>query len=465
MKLAVKIGLEVEQEVADILDSQSKILNWTYNHLLETANTLRQSYKVSLSQDTAKTLYSERGLRDLVPELKKQYPFLKTLYSSPLKNAALRLSQAITEYQKGQKGKRKNKVKWPKFRSWKRKWFSLQYDEAWKGYSLEARSLKLQLGVNAEGKRLSVMVRLVESFPIEHICVKQLRIVKESGKFYAVFTTEKEVVEVVKVEEENLPKALKLRIIALDPNHKNLAYGVGTDLRAIEIDNLRKLKHIDERIDYLKGRRDRCEKCSRLVEYKREDSTIHKHYEPSRRYKHFDKLLQKAYRVRREQTKTYLYTIANKLCKEYEVIAIGNYVPHGGGITTKMRRAMNNRSLIGWFKQIVEWVAVRSGRIYFEYEEKGTTRTCHKVDCSYVVEGGLAPDIREWICPKCQYLHIRDENAAQNGLKIVFDKLNLPRLGLALVVSERWAWQVLPSGVNALRGLDSFSKEKQLPRN
>ena len=126
---------------------------------------------------------------------------------------------------------------------------------------------------------------------------------------------------------------------------------------------------------------------------------------------------------------------------------------------------MNNRSLIGRFKQIVEWLATRSGRIYLEYEEKGTTRTCHKEGCSYVVEGGIAPDIREWICPKCQSFHIRDENAALNGLKIVFDKLNLPRLGRALAVSERWAWQVLPSGVYSLRGQGGFSQEKQLPRN
>jgi hypothetical protein len=41
-------------------------------------------------------------------------------------------------------------------------------------------------------------------------------------------------------------------------------------------------------------------------------------------------------------------------------------------------------------------------------EEKGTTRTCQLPDCGYQVEGGLDPTIREWICPRCQTLHIRD---------------------------------------------------------
>ncbi len=317
----------------------------------------------------------------------------------------------------------------------------------------------MQLGVDLEGKRLAVVLELAESFPFSQELVKGLRIIKQSNEFFAVFSIDRQLQPIQQASKTNL------RIIALDPNHKNLAYGVATDLRAISIDVLSKLKDIDERIDYLKSRRDRCEKHSRLVEYKREDGSIHKHYEPSRRYKYFDKMLQKAYLVRREQTKMYLNTCANKLCKEYDVIAIGDYAPHGGGITRKMRRAMNNRSLIGRFKQTVAWVALRSGKIYLEYEEKGTTRTCHKAECGYVVEGGLSPSIREWSCPKCNTFHIRDENAAINGLNIIFDKLKLPRLGRALAVSERWAWQVLPSGVLASRGQGGFSKEKHLPRN
>jgi putative transposase len=129
MKSVVKIGLEVTQAQAAILDSQSKIANWLYNKLLETANDLRQQYRAAPDQERRDqiglVLYTERGLRNLIPGLKREHPFLKVVYSSVLKNAALRLSKAIRDYQDGKHGRRANQVNWPTFRAWKRSWFSL----------------------------------------------------------------------------------------------------------------------------------------------------------------------------------------------------------------------------------------------------------------------------------------------------------------------------------------------------
>jgi putative transposase len=149
MRSAVKIALEVTERQAVLLDSQSKIANWLYNHLLETANSLRQQYRSSQDKLVGKALYTERGLRDLIPEFKAQYPFLETVYSSVLKNAALRLSKAIRGYQDGKYGRRARAVNWPTFRPWKRLWFSLQYDELHKGYKLSGRILTLSLGKDA----------------------------------------------------------------------------------------------------------------------------------------------------------------------------------------------------------------------------------------------------------------------------------------------------------------------------
>ncbi len=95
MKSAVKIRLLVEPQVEQTLDGQSKIANWLYNKLLETSLNLRNEYIKNQDKEVGFTLYSKRGLRDLVPELKVQAPFLKSVYSSVLKNAALRLSRAI----------------------------------------------------------------------------------------------------------------------------------------------------------------------------------------------------------------------------------------------------------------------------------------------------------------------------------------------------------------------------------
>ena len=113
MRSAVKIALEARKEQAVILDSQSKIANWLYNRLLERANDLRKRYRESQDKEVGRTLYTERGLRDLIPDLKAEHPFLKAVYSSVLKNAALRLSKAIRDYQDGKYGRRANTVPGP----------------------------------------------------------------------------------------------------------------------------------------------------------------------------------------------------------------------------------------------------------------------------------------------------------------------------------------------------------------
>jgi putative transposase len=369
MKVAIKISLLVGSQEATVLDSQSRRANWLYNHLLEQANTLRQQYRATQDKAVGKILYTERGLRNLIPDLKAQHPFLKTVYSSVLKNAALRLSKAIKDYQDGKHGRRKNHVNWPRFRAWKRTWFSLQYDEPLKGYRLSGRTLTLVLGQNATGEQLKLALELAETLPhwVNHDHIRQCRIVKEGHLYSAVFSVER-----------CLPDGKPLRpghIVALDPNHKNFAYAVDSSGKAIELDNPYFLKPLDKRIDQLKAKRDRSKKKAKHIT-RSDGSTF---WLPSRRWQYLNARLQEVYRKRREQTKQYLYTMANRLAHDYDAVGIGDYVPHGGGITRKMRRAMNNQSLNRRFKQVLAWVAFRSGKQYVEWEEDGSTRTCH--DC------------------------------------------------------------------------------------
>lgn len=440
MRSAVKLRLDVDERTVAILDSQSRIANWLYNHLLEQANLLRQEFVKSQDAAVGKTLYSQRGLRNLIPGIKEQHGFVKSLYSSVAKNVAMRLSLAIREYQKSRHGKRGKPVSWPRFRAWKRNWFSLQYEEPWKGYALSGKEIKLSLGKDDKGKQLHVALPLAEPLPAffaaEDVC--QLRITKEAARFYAVFTIERSL-----PPAQTQPPA---RVIALDPNHKNFAYGVDTLGQATEIANPYFLKPLDKQIDAIKARRDHCKAKSRQIT--REDGTTF--WLPSRRWQFFDARLQTLYFKRREQTKTYLYTIANRLLREYDAVSVGSYTPHGGGISRKMRRAMNNESLIGRFKLTLAWLANRSGRISLVWEEQGSTRTCHDCDC--VVADGLDPSVRFWICPACQRPHVRDENAAQNGLQRTLQKLSLPCSGRR-AVSARRAWRFNGLGVEETPGI------------
>jgi putative transposase len=455
IKKVIKLRLFPNQEVASTLDGQSRICNWLYNQLLDKANQLKEQFKQTQDNAASLTLYSKRGLRNQIPALKQVNPFLNVVHSSPLKNTALRLSASIQDYQKSKKGNRKGKATgWPKFRSWKKGWFSLLYDEPNKGFKVEANNLILSLGSGLDKQQRYLTIPLEKTNVLRNKPIATLRLAKQAGEFFAIFTV-----------SQTLPESKPLqRILVIDPNHKNLGTGIDNEGNVIEITAPHWLKTFDKRIDELKSKRDRCQRQSQLKEVLDEkgNPTSKQYWQASKRWEKLNAVLEKVYAKRREQTKIYGYTLANELYRHYDCIAIGDYTPRGGGLTRSMRRAMNNRSMIGRFKGTLSWVAMRSGKHYQEYDEKGTTRTCHH--CDYVVEEGLHPSIRQWICPRCQKVHHRDENAAINGfhrvLKTMREKnkaeaLSVPSSGRVSVV-KRWAWRVLPSGVQStLRGQNS----------
>ena len=283
MDSVIKIRVTLSERDQAVLDGQSRICNWAYNHLLDTARKQRQRFIETGDKEAGKTVYSKRGLRNLLPQLKKEYPFLKSVHSSPLKNAALRLSESIQAYQKSRKGRRKGKqTGWPRHRSWSEHYFSLLYDEPNKGFKVSGKDLHLSLGTEETGKRLKVEGLLeVSPLPFKDTEIRQLRIKKNHGKYFAIFTVRR---------PDPKPKAVK-RIIALDPNHKNLAYGVGSDGLALEIQNPWFLKVRQRRIDVLKARRDRCLKKS-----VRKTAKSGKHYwEPSRRWTKLQQQLEREY--------------------------------------------------------------------------------------------------------------------------------------------------------------------------
>lgn len=444
----IKVRLAPDEYTARCLDDQSRKCNSLYNMLLEQANHLKQEFKSTGNLGHAKILYSQHGLRNLVPSIKNEHPYFRSVYAAPLKNTALRLTNSIKAHQDSRKGKRPDKIGWPRFRAWKISWFSLLYDEPNKGYTIKANYLLLSLGMGINRKRNSLTISMIDAHVLEGKEIRNLRIIKEGNIFSAVFTIKRTV-----------PKTRPIKkIIAFDPNHKNLAYGVDNEGMALEIQAPYWLKIFDVRLDELKSKLDRCKQQSRLAKFIDEKGIVHQRWKTSRRYIKLRKTYDTALAKRRELTKLFCYRTANILCKQYDLIAVGDYAPNGQGLTTSMRRAMNNHSLIGRFKEVMAWVALKSGKTYQEFPEKGTTRTCHA--CGFIMQNGLAPSIRQWTCPGCALEHIRDENAACNGLKKILRNLHkeseefsspVPSSGHVLI-KERWAWRVLSSGAITRHG-------------
>lgn len=121
--------------------------------------------------------------------------------------------------------------------------------------------------------------------------------------------------------------------------------------------------------------------------------------------------------------KDFLHKEANKLVREYGTIIVGDVSP--SKLTqTKMAKSVNDAS---WatFKTMLRYKSVMNGGRMIEVNEAYTTQTCSS--CGTMPASrprGIAGlGIREWQCCDCGAVHDRDQNAAQNILRIGLDTL------------------------------------------
>jgi len=394
-----------ESDIA-ILESQSRIAHTLYNKLLDSVKLEIDFFKTNNIKNKFNP-FNSFDLRNQVPLIKKESPVFCTLYSSIAKNVSFRLSDGINRFLDCRKHPERypNTVGFPKFRSWKRKgFFSMKYEDPMVGYKIKDNKLLLSFGKDIEGKRIKIEVSFNRTFKLDLKTICTLEIIKRKGKYFACFAC----------KVPDLEKKPIKRIIAFDPNHKNLAVGYSSNQESIEIQNLYYQKIFDKRIDAIKSKRDQYNKGSR-------------------RWIYLNQRISRLETVQREQIKVGLRTISNVLCADYDLIAVGDYIPSKGKYK-QMNRAMLNQTHIGEFRRILEHTCNRSGKHYMAYDEYRTTKTCSA--CGFV-GNSLDPSVREWTCEACGEFHLRDENAAQNGYRIITKEKQLPCSG-HLDILSRW---------------------------
>src|SRR4051812_25454590 len=434
---AKKMEVFFKKEDEWILDGQSKICNWLYNQLLDACQKDYQENNNSLK------LLEGRNLRNYGVSLKEKHPFLNTVFSSVLKEPSTRLLKAYKSLFKGD-------TKYPHFRSWKKKWFSLVYDEPNKGWEIQHNGTQLSISLGnipdmptEKGKRNpSVTGRLKEKVTLSKgEMFKTLSLCKQQGnRFYAVFTVErcskqemeykvamslyrkqchlakkenhKEKPKKPEIQEEKIVIPDDVKWIALDPNHKNFFVGVDFEGNSIEFKKLQMIKYWDKKIDEMKSLRDVCEKKYR----KRKTKHGNSYTVQSPRWNRLNRALTIAYNKRREQIKTSLYSIAHALYRRYDLVMIGDYTPTNGTAPfDHMKRSMLNQEKIGEFRRILEWVAAKRQKYYLMANERNTTKEC--CVCGHMEK--KEPDVRSFICIECGTEMLRDANSSVNiGKKV-----------------------------------------------
>lgn len=384
-----KIRLILSEGDRKILDSQSRMCNKLYNLLLE---------KAIEDKENGYPLLKGRNLRDKVVELKQEHRYLYSVHSSPLKNTGLRLKKAFENMYKLQNS-------YPNYKSFQNEWFSLYYDEPKKGIKIKNRKIRISLGYKLDNdglkQRLFINASLGEKIDLRNKTgeIKNYRIMKEYEKYYLIVCIE--------FEPEKTVQTKTGKVIAIDPNHTNFFVGIDNQGRSMEFGNLYQIKYFDKQIDIVKSKRDKCNKKSVKVttEYGKP------YYAASRRWERLNKALNKLYYKRSEQIKTALYTIANQLVKEYDMIAIGDYLPDVMDIDIKaMRRKMANQSVISKFRNILRQVCIKNNKTFMIVDESYTTQECHNCQ-DRAVKG---PTIRTYTCPVCGKTYQRDINSAIN---------------------------------------------------
>lgn len=390
-----KLFLKTNDEQKNILFAQSSVANKLYNNLLQLSKEELDFYsKNNVNQNF--NPFNKYELRNQVPILKKNKGIYNTLYSSVSKNVAFRLANALSSF--------KRTKHFPKFRSLKVKGFySLLYEEPFVGYKITNKGINISCGTTLDDnkkKRIKLELDFEKSFKIDKIkdSVRVVEIVYD--KLHKKFALNI-VVKLPDVESKAINK-----FIAFDPNHKNLMVGYDNNNNVIKFNNLNNIKISDKRIDKLKSKRDKCTKNSR-------------------RYNYLNNIIVNIYKIKRDQIKYYFRTISNYLCKRYDLIGIGDYVPSKSDIKN-INRVVINQSNIGELRTTLNNICNRSGKTYYKYNEYRTTKTCH--NCK-TVGSSLNPAIRSWQCNSCFMKHDRDENSAKNGLTILSDVFKLPCSG------------------------------------
>lgn len=333
-------------------------------------------------------LVSRYGMNYLLPQLKREHPWLKENDASSLQNSCETLVVAYQRFFKKING-------YPKFKSRKYHRQSYKCKQTHNKYDtiryINNHYLKLpKLGyVKYRGQ---CSTDKIKSATIEQV---------PSGKFYCVLLVECE-------SQTQFDKTSKF--VGLDMGLADLIIdSEGHKERSIDFDkNLVQKKRVWER----KLARRRSQANNIIAGIRQDKNLIVPELDDFKNYVKARQMVAKINEKIANQRKDYLNKITAQLVKEYDVIVIEDLKVSNIIKNHNLARKISNQS---WreIRRQLEYKCEWYGKKLVIVSPYKTSQVCS--ECGYD-DGKHELDVREWDCPQCHYHHDRDVNAARNIL-------------------------------------------------
>jgi putative transposase len=360
MLKVVKVRLYPNQHQIAALEQSFGNCRWLWNYFLDLMN---KTYK-----ETGKGL-SGYAVKKLIPQLKKEYKWLKLTYSQCLQQACLNLGVAFNNFFE-------RRASYPRFKS-KHGKQSIQYPQ-------NVKVFKNRVKLPMVGEIKAVLHRPING------TIKTVTISKTcSNEYYASILFED---GAVKPELTTEGKAVG---IDLGLNH----FAITSD--GSKFDNPRFLS-----------------KHEKNLSRKQKDLSRKKKGSKNR-----NKARKKVAKVHKRITncrEDFLHKLSRRIVNENQVIVVENLNVKGMMANHKLAKAIGQ---VGWgmFCTMLKYKAEQEGKVYLEVDRFfPSSKTCHV--CLNQVDS-LPLDVRNWTCPQCNSQHDRDINAAINlrdeGLRIL----------------------------------------------
>jgi putative transposase len=360
MLKAYKYRIYPNQDQKVLLAKSLGSCRWFYNYALNKTN---ETYK-----STGKGL-SRNDIIKLLPELKKEYLWLKEAPAQALQQVALNLSSAFLNFFEG-------RAQFPKFKKKKNKQ-SMRLPQGCKFLDEEIKLPKigkvyLKLSRKPQGNLKSVTVCLTPS-----------------GKYY---------VSCLFDDGLDLP--------VLSSEGKAIGIDLGLNHYAITSDGT---KHGNPK-HYRKYEKKLAKQQRRLAK---------KQFRSNNRNKarvKVAKISEKITRCRED----FLQKLSRKLVDENQIIVVENLAVKNMVKNHKLAKTISD---CGWgkFCTMLKYKSEWEGKTYIEVDRFfPSSKTCNH--CLHQLDN-LPLDVRSWECPQCGAVHDRDINAAKNirdeGLRIL----------------------------------------------